>query len=359
MAIWEVRDGAIHPLDETTFSAEGVRERDDLQRVLRDNVKVIAHDTLVIAEEYGDWADSRRRIDLLGIDTQANLVVIELKRTEDGGHMDLQAIRYAAMVSTLTFAKAVQIFQEHLTKLGRSEDARALLLEFLSWEEPKEEEFATDVRIILASAEFSKEITTAVIWLNDHGIDIRCVRLKPYRMEGRLLLDVQQVLPLPEATEYQVQVREKEAEKRQARVSNADFTRYDLQIKGKEYKALGKRHLVYRAVRAAIENGTSPESLAPLIPRGPARWVVMEGNASSDEFREHLRTLKTPSGGAYEPRRYFLEEDELIRHNGRTYAFSNQWGGEPAFQVIRDIAAKYPALALSLKKSTSAAGDDV
>ena len=34
---------------------------------------------------------------LLCIDREANLVVVELKRTEDGGHMDLQAIRYAAM----------------------------------------------------------------------------------------------------------------------------------------------------------------------------------------------------------------------------------------------------------------------
>jgi hypothetical protein len=358
MAIWEVKAGAIHPLHETTFSSEGVRERADLQRVLRDNVKVIADDTLIIAEEYGDWTDSRRRIDLLGIDTQANLVVIELKRTEDGGHMDLQAIRYAAMVSTLTFAKAVQIFQEHLTKLGRSEDARALLLEFLGWDEPKEEEFAIDVRILLASAEFSKEITTAVIWLNDHGVDIRCVRLKPYRLEERLLLDVQQVLPLPEATEYQVQVREKEAERRQARVSNAGFTRYDLQVQGKEYKELLKRHLVYRAVRAAIDKGASPDSLSPLMPGGSGRWIPMDGNPTSDEFRANLRAIRTPSGGAYDPRRYFLEEDELIRCSGHTYAFSNQWGGEPALQVVRDIAAKYPALAMSFKKSSSSAGDD-
>lgn len=33
--------------------------------------------------------DSRLRIDLLGIDKAGNLVVIELKRTEDGGHIDL------------------------------------------------------------------------------------------------------------------------------------------------------------------------------------------------------------------------------------------------------------------------------
>jgi hypothetical protein len=56
----------------------------------------------VIAEEFSEWEDSRRRIDLLGGDRDGNLVVIELKRTEDGGHMELQAIRYAAMVSALT-----------------------------------------------------------------------------------------------------------------------------------------------------------------------------------------------------------------------------------------------------------------
>jgi len=64
---------------------------------------------LVVSEEFGDWEDSRRRIDLLGIDKAANLVVIELKRTEDGGHMELQAIRYAAMVSKMTFDRLVEV----------------------------------------------------------------------------------------------------------------------------------------------------------------------------------------------------------------------------------------------------------
>ena len=47
---------------------------------------------MVIAEEFGDWGASRRQIDLLCIDKEANLVVIELSRTEDGGFMALQAI---------------------------------------------------------------------------------------------------------------------------------------------------------------------------------------------------------------------------------------------------------------------------
>jgi hypothetical protein len=217
MPIFEITHEAIRKLQETSFSAAGIRERGDLQRLLRNQIDMISADTLVFAEEFGEWEDSKRRIDLLGIDRDANIVVIELKRTEDGGHMELQAIRYAAMVSTLTFDKVVDIFDSYLKRVGKQCDARTSILEFLGWESADEELFAQDVRIVLASAEFSKELTSAVIWLNDHGLDIRCVRMKPYEDNNRLLVDVQQVIPLPEVAAYQVQVREKEQRGRQER----------------------------------------------------------------------------------------------------------------------------------------------
>ncbi len=59
---------------------------------------------------------------------------------------------------------------------------------------------STDVRIMLVSADFGREITTAVLWINGfEGMDIRCVRLVPYEIDNKVLLDIQQVLPLPEA----------------------------------------------------------------------------------------------------------------------------------------------------------------
>lgn len=105
MPIYEITPTVIRKISETSFAAAGIKERGDLQRLLRDQIEVISPETLVVAEEFGEWEDSRRRIDLLGLDRDANLVVVELKRTEDGGHMELQAVRYAAMVSTLTFDK--------------------------------------------------------------------------------------------------------------------------------------------------------------------------------------------------------------------------------------------------------------
>ena len=118
MAIYEITANNLKKVPETSFAAEGIKERDDIQRLLRDQIDVLVPGTLVIAEEFGEWEESKRRIDLLAIDEDANLVVIELKRTEDGGHMELQALRYAAMVSTLTFDKVVEIYGNFLKKSG-------------------------------------------------------------------------------------------------------------------------------------------------------------------------------------------------------------------------------------------------
>lgn len=40
---------------------------------------------MFVAEEYGAFDGSQRRIDLLAVDRTGQLVVIELKRTADGG----------------------------------------------------------------------------------------------------------------------------------------------------------------------------------------------------------------------------------------------------------------------------------
>jgi hypothetical protein len=217
MALYEITAESLNKIEETSFDLAGVRERFDLQRLLRSQIDVIAPNTLVVAEEFGDWEESKRRVDLLALDRDANLVVIELKRTDDGGHMELQAVRYAAMVSTMTFDQVVDTYQRYLTKHGKPENARLAILDFLKWDEPQKDSFAQDVKILLASANFSKELTTAVMWLNDRELDIRCIRVIPYQDNGRVLIDVQQVIPLPEASQYQIQIREKNLEGRKER----------------------------------------------------------------------------------------------------------------------------------------------
>lgn len=243
MPLYEMTSDDFRPIIRTTFSQQKVKERDDLQRLLRKQIEVLDEDLYVLSEEFGDWEDSKRRIDLLAMDQQANLVVIELKRTNDGGHMELQAIRYASMVSAMTFERAEQIHSEFLAKMGEPiEEARARMLSFLNWDEPDEESFAPDVRILLVSEDFGKELTTAVLWLRDRDIDVRCIRIRPYQDGEIRLVDVQQIIPLPEAHEYQIKLREKGQIERKSRSE-----RYDVRHKFWEgliakARALNTRH---------------------------------------------------------------------------------------------------------------------
>ncbi|MBX3265490.1 MAG: DUF4268 domain-containing protein [Acidobacteria bacterium] len=226
MPIFELSNEGLRQLASTNFAEAGVSERYDIQQHLRRNFSAVLPDVLVISEEFCDWDDSRRRIDLLGVDKEGNLVVIELKRTEDGGHMELQAVRYAAMVSKMTFSKAVEVFADYLRRDGLDLDAEQTLLAHLGLAEPKEDQFAQDVRIVLISADFGKELTTAVMWLNERDLNIKCIRLVPYRDDGRLLIDIQQIIPLPEAAEYQVRIREKEQKERMDRTANTQLKRF-------------------------------------------------------------------------------------------------------------------------------------
>ena len=51
--------------------------------------------------------------------------------------MELQAIRYASMVSAMTFERAEQIHGEFLARMGEpAEEARTRMLTFLGWESP-------------------------------------------------------------------------------------------------------------------------------------------------------------------------------------------------------------------------------
>ncbi|MFG0326966.1 MAG: hypothetical protein ACF8SC_06835 [Phycisphaerales bacterium JB037] len=353
MAIYEVTADSILPVPKTTFREARIHERSDLQRLLRHQIDVIAPGCLVIAEEFGDWSDSRRRIDLLAIDSDANLVVVELKRTEDGGHMELQALRYASMVSTMTFEQAVEAHDKYLSQIGEDgEDAAENLLRHLGWDEPDDDAFAQDVRIVLASAEFSRELTSAVIWLNERGLDIRCVRLIPYAHEGRIFLDVQQVLPLPEAEAYQVRVREKTRVARESRRSSRDLTKYILKLGDKTLGPLSKRHTALETIRFLLSEGVTPEQLANAVSfrRTNALCAVQGDIRDGQEFASAAAASWASQGRKFWPKRWFLQDGELIQTGGYTYAVTTQWGRRTR-EWLDQVLRAFPDLPVDISEA--------
>jgi hypothetical protein len=307
-------------VDKTSFQIENILERKNLQDALKKQIEIIAPDCLVISEEFSEWSGSKRRIDLLAIDKEANLVVIELKRDETGEHMELQAIRYASMVSTLTFTKTVKIYQKYLEKQNiNNVDAEENLLSFLEWEEIKADEFALDVKIILVSSNFSKELTTSVMWLNERTLDIKCIRLVPYKFNNEILIDVQQIIPLPEAENYQIQIKQQTSQRREARQTNRDYTQY--KFKGEIYN---KRKLVLAVLKKYIQNNP-PQNIEDLKSNFRNKRLFVPLQDAEEKAKKHGQP------------RHFLNEEDIVIIGDNKYAISNQWGVSNIKDFIEDI----------------------
>ena len=346
MPIYRMSADEISAIPPVKFGQEGILEA-DMQRLLKANIAVISPDTLVVAKEFGDWEDSQRRIDLLGIDKAANLVVIELKRTRDGGHMELQSLRYAAMVSTMTFDKLVPIYQRFLEDNGVEKDAEGDLLEFLGWDEADEEQFAQEVKIVLAAQDFSKELTTTVMWLNDAGLDIRCVRVQPYKDGDEILLEVHTVIPVPEAADFQVQIREKRQREHQSRRTGR--TKYDVTVNGQTFQDLSRRAIMYPLVRGIIAAGGSPDDIMATVywrhnkPRGNM-FQVFDGKLGAAEVEGKLEEASFP------PRWFFCGDDEVFHHDEKTYVLSRKWG-QGTLKAVGLLKERFPDCGIEVRET--------
>jgi hypothetical protein len=211
----------------TRLSAAGIWERRDLQQALAENPDVLEPGLFVVTDEFSDWADSKRRVDLLCLDRDGVLVVVELKRQDIESSMDLQSIRYAAMCANMTFRRLVKAHAAYRTKLGIEGDAESALRTHLSADSETDPQLASArPRIMLVAEGFTSEVTTTVLWLNQYGLDIRCKRIEPYQLGSEVLLYVVDLIPLPETQDFMVRAAEKAAEEAVApTASRAQLTR--------------------------------------------------------------------------------------------------------------------------------------
>ena len=348
MQLFEIRGESLVAHDVAELAALQLYERNDLQRLLRDNVSILGDDLLVIGEEVSNWEDARRRIDLLAIDRSGRLVVIEIKRTQTGGHMDLQSLRYAAMISSMTFGDVLEVFEAHCQRhRPEADDARTELEDFLDGAEGADEPvISSDVRIILVSADFDREITTAVLWLNRfESMDIACRRLVPYEIDGRVLLDIQQVLPLPEAGDYQVKLRRKDAARERAGRHGRDLARFRVVVEGEKLSQQNKRNAVRVMVEQLVRKGVALSAIKGVLP--PAKMVVLPGVHRDPAAVEAAFAEAFPRGNT---KRYFAADPLVDEEEGATYVLSNQWG-RATESKMRALSEAFPEAKVTFERA--------
>ncbi|MFA6548917.1 MAG: hypothetical protein WCT39_03175 [Candidatus Margulisiibacteriota bacterium] len=203
---------SVEKSEQEGFQDMNLWERQHIEEWIRKAPEILGEELLVVGVEFDQFSVSRDRLDLLAVDRQGKLVVVEIKRDSAAGYADLQAVRYAAMVSSMTVESLAPHYLGYLRKYMKEdgltlEMARNRIVEFVEAEDF--EELSTKPRIILCSEDFSREVTTTVLWLRQFDIDISCVRFSPYRVGDKIVIVPTKVIPLPEAEEYQVKIQKK------------------------------------------------------------------------------------------------------------------------------------------------------
>lgn len=213
-----------------TFSELGFTERKHLQEWLAHEPSALGEELLIIQKEFDGFDDTRERLDLLALDKDGNLVIIENKLDDSGRDVVWQSLKYASYCASLTKLQIVEIFQQYINRYEKQSsnetgsfeerDASAQICEFLDAPDLDEVKInlGNSQRIMMVAANFRKEVTSTALWLLGQGINIQCFKVTPHSLGEQLLINIDQIIPTPEAKELMIGISAKEAEEKSTEV---------------------------------------------------------------------------------------------------------------------------------------------
>lgn len=161
------------PMPPRRLADLGFLEPVHLERWIIDYPEVLGDQIKIVTSQYDKWSSdsgdlARERLDILGLDSSGQLVVVELKRGTDS-RIHLQAITYAAFVAgfskeTLADAHADFLNRDAAEPVSAS-DALHLLEDHVdgTWDN----DILTVPRVILVAEDFTAQTYTTVSWLSD------------------------------------------------------------------------------------------------------------------------------------------------------------------------------------------------
>lgn len=187
----------------------------------------------VLKQEYKGWHENRSSIDILALDEDSNPVVIEIKRTKDAEDADLQALRYGAMVSRLTWQDALDCIA--------TPDAESRLEEFLEEGRADGRTIGSRVRIVIISLNYKPEIIETASWLREqYNLDITLLTIVPHRLSNRTIIQFDRLFPVKQLERMTARAQAKlveEQEQEQALSSEADDILNKLRLDSNDAKS--------------------------------------------------------------------------------------------------------------------------
>ena len=318
----DLSENRILKLDQKRFADFGLRERTHLQQWMADTPDALGEELLIIQQEFDGFAATRERLDLLALDKSGQLVIIENKLDDTGRDVVWQALKYAAYCSTLKKAQVLDIYQRYLDRHGDGGNAETKISEFLDQDSLDEVVLnaGTDQRIIFIAANFRREVTAAVLWLLDHRVRAQCFRVIPYGYGEELFIDVQQIIPTPEAEDFMVSMAAKEDE--EDSVGDAQRRSHEVRFAFWE-----------RALEALSEQGVS---LYQNISPSKDHWLSAGTGVAGCAYSLHF--LRTEARVVLDLQRGSKEENKWLfdRLEGQREQLERDFGGPLEWRRMED-----------------------
>lgn len=208
--VYTVEGAIAAPATPITLAEAGLRERSDLQEWILAHPEILGADVLVVTFEFDRWQAhggerERDRLDVLGLDSDGRLVVAELKRDRAPDTVEMQAIKYAAMVSRFTEEALVEQYARMLARSEPSADEEVARERLLAHAGDLDPEQLRRPRIVLVAGSFPPVVTAAAVWLTEMGLDLTLQQVQAYRVFGeRVIVTVSQLFPVADVEDFTI-----------------------------------------------------------------------------------------------------------------------------------------------------------
>ncbi|MFH1939472.1 MAG: hypothetical protein ABIK21_04910 [bacterium] len=153
----------------------------DLEILLENNPEYFFEDSRIIIIGKQVTTNLNTFIDLLGLDSLGNTVIIELKRDKTPRETLAQLLEYASFVDKLDYSQLNDIFQEYS---GEESNLEEYHQQYFKTNTENQVSYNKSTKLIIVAQEISKEVRQTALFLREKGLDIYCASFKYFKTKN-------------------------------------------------------------------------------------------------------------------------------------------------------------------------------
>lgn len=210
--LFSVQGSRATPAKHLTLAEAGLKERRDLQEWIAEHPEILGPDIKIMTMEFDRWTAAKGqtsdRLDILGLHTSGELVVAELKRDKAPDFVEMQALKYAAMVSRFEVEHLVERFANYSSSRGNPMAKEVAEQVILHHAPDISTETLRRPRVILVASEYPVSTMATAVWLNEMGLKVTLIEYRAYQTGSEISISVSQLYPVPEIEDFMISPRQ-------------------------------------------------------------------------------------------------------------------------------------------------------